>query len=454
MDRPLTEARIARLKWDRDGSSKQIVFDSTHPGLGVRLYASGAKSYCYQWGERQNRRLLTLGSVYEHTLAEAHSWWRLQRSAEREGIDLVEARRGARRKILEKVTVATLVSDYLGDPEHEWSAGHLRNCKRHGKVVTEEFGYLRPEEVTRKHVRDLWQRITDRGSPYSANSLRVFVNSMFNWATDPDQEYGLEDLPNPAFRRRRGQSVKAKRAGGVGRNAEHQRQRVLKPDEEEYSRLLNAADATTNPRDGVIVRLFMLTGVRRKELLMRRWSDVDWQEKILLIPGDPSVDGSTKNGKDHYVPLCDRSIELLESLRDPQVVSLDRDAAIFVRKNGLPLKSWRTTWLKIMREADLRDWGAPDPAFRVQDLRRSVSTWLCEYRGFTDQETGLLLNHTPQAQSVTATHYHTDLGGKLALNRRLVDELQSIMKTCEDGEEKEAFSTEGFTPALLASNGS
>ena len=42
--KPLTEARIAKLKHDPGGSTVQIHYDTAHPGLGVRLYASGAQS--------------------------------------------------------------------------------------------------------------------------------------------------------------------------------------------------------------------------------------------------------------------------------------------------------------------------------------------------------------------------------------------------------------------------
>ena len=64
----------------------------------------------------------------------------------------------------------------------------------------------------------------------------------------------------------------------------------------------------------------------------------------------------------------------------------------------------------------------------------------------------LLLNHSPMNASVTAQHYHSDLGRKLEDMKVLVNELQDIMPICEAGREKEEFSTEGFAPALLASN--
>ena len=448
MGRPLTEARIARLKHDPNGSTVQVHYDTAHPGLGVRLYASGAKSYVLKYGSEYARKVVTLGSISEHPLSEAHEWWREQREQERRGIDLVQSKQRARQEIIDKDTISALINDYVNDPSHLWSDSHLRDSRRRGEVVKKEFGALRPEDVTPRHVRALHQKITKRGSPVEANRQSTFIHSLFAWASEGG--YLPETHPNPAFQRRSRRSKKAKQNGGTGRNREHQRQRVLMPDEEEYSRLLRASDATTNPRDGAIVRLLLLTGLRTDELLLRRWADVDWKQRVLHIPGEG--EGSTKNGKRLVMPLCDRAIELLEGLRDPQVVPLP-NTPIFVKQDGGALKDWRTTWLKIRKMADLRDWGAPNAGFQVKDLRATVSTWLIEFRGRTDQQTGLLLNHSPMNASVTAQHYHSDLGRKLEDMKVLVNELQDIMQTCEDGEEKEAFSTDGFAPALLASNG-
>ena len=447
MDRPLTEARIAKLKYDPDGGWEQVHYDPSHPGLGVRLYPSGSKSYVLRFGPSHARRRISLGSVHEHPLSEAHEWWRQQREQERRGIDLVQSKQGARQEIIDKDTVAALIDDYVSDPAHLWSESHLRDSRRRGEVVKKEFGALLPEDVTPRHVRTLHQKITKRGSPVEANRQSTFLHTLFAWASEGG--YLPEAHPNPAFQRRSRRSKKAKQNGGTGRNREHKRQRVLMPDEEEYSRLLKASDATTNPRDGTIVRLLLLTGLRTDELLLRRWSDVDWKQRVLHIPGEG--EGSTKNGKRLVMPLCDRAIELLEGLLDPQVLPIP-STQIFVKQDGSGLKDWRTTWLKIRKMADLRDWGAPNAGFQVKDLRATVSTWLIEFRGYTDQQTGVLLNHSPTNASVTAQHYHSDLGRKLEDMKVLVNELQAIMAICEAGREKEEFETAGFAPALLASN--
>ena len=455
MGRPLTEARIARLKHDPNGSTVQVHYDTAHPGLGVRLYASGAKSYVLKYGSEHGRKVVSLGSISEHTLSEAHGWWREQREQERRGVDLVRRKQVDRQEIIDKDTVAGLIDAYLADPDHLWSKSHLRNCVRRGTEAKEFFGAMRPEDVSRLDIRGLHKQITDRGAPIEANRTKTFVHSLFSWATDPDQGYLPESHPNPAHERIHRRSRAAKRAGGVGRNREHRRQRVLLPSEEEYSRLLKAADSTST-REGIIVRLYLLTGLRTNELLQRRWRDVDFKQGTLFVTGDENIAGSTKNGKDHIVPLGDRAIELLEGLRDPQVVPMP-DTPIFPSSDPMiPLDgrdAWKRPWNQVRQEADLRDWGPPDAGFMVRDLRSTVSTWLMQWLGRSDTECGLLLNHTNKGESVTEAHYNTEIRRQLEIKKSLVTDLEEIMKICERGDEKEAFSTDGFAPALLASNG-
>ena len=466
MDRPLTEARIARLRHDPNGGWEQVHYCPSHPGLGVRCYPSGSKSYVLRFGPSGARRRISLGSVSEHPLVDAQAWWREQREQDRSGVDLVIAKHGARRELLEHLTLDTLIADYVADESHEWSKSHLDDSRRRGEIVAHKFGALRPEDFTALMLNKLHGKITESGhhlskkagvgSIYEADKIRGFVHHLYVWASEPNRGYGLEGVINPAQRRRGRRSKKVKWSE---QNGAHKRQRVMRPDENEFSKLLRAADATGNSVDGVIVRLLWLTGLRRKELLLRRWKDVSFEQQVMLIPGNPDIPGSTKNGLDHHMPLCDRAVELLQSIRDPKTLSIDPDALIFTTPKvdprfGKPITQdfsawWEATWRKIRSAADLRCWGAPDPGFRVHDIRRSVSTWLIEYRGHDDTVAGKLLNHTSQGASITEENYHTDLGGKLASNQALVSELQDMLALVEDGRETE-FKAEGVTPILQA----
>lgn len=61
-------------------------------------------------------------------------------------------------------------------------------------------------------------------------------------------------------------------------------------------------------RDEVIINTFLLTGLRRKELIELRYENVDFDRKQMCIFG--------KGGKDRIVPICDNLVVLLKKWRE------------------------------------------------------------------------------------------------------------------------------------------
>jgi integrase len=65
------------------------------------------------------------------------------------------------------------------------------------------------------------------------------------------------------------------------------------------------------------VRLLLVTGLRRGELLALKWTDIDFTNKRLTVDESNSSDGvgDTKSAKVHYVPLSDKAISHLNGQR-------------------------------------------------------------------------------------------------------------------------------------------
>jgi integrase len=92
--------------------------------------------------------------------------------------------------------------------------------------------------------------------------------------------------------------------------------------------------------------LFMLaTGVRRGELLALKWSDIDYQNKRILVKDNRTVhgDGTPKDDDYHYVPLSDHALKYLagwkKQLEKEYNPALFHNVdTIFVRKDGQPLR--------------------------------------------------------------------------------------------------------------------
>lgn len=101
-------------------------------------------------------------------------------------------------------------------------------------------------------------------------------------------------------------------AAGIEMYREGRRERHLSADE--IGRLLAAADSEDEKSrdiDGWLsaaIRVYLLTGLRKMELLSRRWGDYDRDNKVLWLQ-------TTKAGRPFCLPLSDMAAGILDELR-------------------------------------------------------------------------------------------------------------------------------------------
>lgn len=88
-------------------------------------------------------------------------------------------------------------------------------------------------------------------------------------------------------------------------------------------------EAMKNSRWKWSVYFLLVTGLRRGELLALKWSDIDWQNKRIMIDESNSSTGlgDTKNAKIHYVPLSDNAVKYLENQK--QMLELEHNPSMF-----------------------------------------------------------------------------------------------------------------------------
>jgi integrase len=145
---------------------------------------------------------------------------------------------------------------------------------------------IEPHEVI-----ELLDKIVDRGSPVMANHVAGLLGQLF--------KFGIH--------RRIVTATPVQllyRPGGK----EKPRERTLS-DEELKAFLANPKDATRFERLSHVILLLLLTGQRRGELALARWSEVDLQGKTWTIP-----DENAKAGRGHVVPLTDWAVREFEAL--------------------------------------------------------------------------------------------------------------------------------------------
>ena len=305
--------------------------DGKIAGMGVRVTATGAKSFylAYRFLGRAHR--LNLGRYPTTTLAKARAKAHAALVALSEGNDP----RGTDSK---GQPFATVLSAFI--------EGH---CKRHNRPSTAAETerllncYFLPfwksrsvDSITRADVSAALEPVMKRNAHSSARHAFVALRKFFNWCVENGK---LNDSPCA------GMKPPAK-AGS--------RDRVLSNDE--LRDIWRHAEALGYPF-GRIVQLLMLTAQRRTEVSAMAWDEFDQANAVWTIPAERS-----KNGKPHTVPLSPASLDILRQI--PRTTS----RYVFPAR-GMPQQPY-TGWSKGKRQLDaaasLHDW-------TLHDLRRTAS---------------------------------------------------------------------------------
>ncbi len=368
----------------RTVETRDVRWDSEVPGLGVRLYPSGGKTFVFSYRVRGRKRLMTLGRFgADHTLEQARARARKRRVEAQDGIDpLEEKRKGARGKTLGDLIDAYL-SDYARPHKKTWLADQQRLARNiPASWRSRDAAAVMPWEVAKLH-RDIGAR-----TPYEANRLIEIIKRMFTIA--PTLIAVDAALENPAK--------------GITKFREHKRARWARP--EELPALAQAIDEEPNVFVRSAIWLYMLTGLRKTELLEARRNDIDWTRGTLRL-ADP------KAGEEQLATLSAPALAIAQA-----TPALSGNPYLLPgAKPGRHLVNITKPWMRIRARATVilwtgsddnalhgligrlaRDLGRPPsleevraaavgqelelPAgltdLRLHDLRRTVGAWMAE----------------------------------------------------------------------------
>src|SRR5262249_18117496 len=227
-----------------------------------------------------------------------------------------------------------------------------------GRMKVAAVGF---EDIDRLH------RNVSRRAPYLANRLLALLSKMF----------ALSILWNM----RSNSPVR-----GVQRNQEIKRKRYLSGDE--LARLTKALAEHHNREAADALRLILLTGARKSEVLSATWSQFDFSVGTWTKPG-----ATTKQKTDHCVPVSAPTRQLLAEIRERT------KSTKFIFPGPGP--TGHRTNLK-------RDWaqickGAGIVGLRVHDLRHSYAAQLAS-AGIGLHVIGGLLGHSRPETTFRYSH--------------------------------------------------
>jgi integrase len=331
-------------------------FDSSYPGLALRVSSTGRKAWTYFYRLQNGKiiqRRMTLGVYPAMTVEQAHEAWR-------KAFDLVQAGRDPA-ATPDKLPALSFESVF-----DEWIKRDQSGNKSADRVEQRIRAHCLPAwkhrpitEIDRRAALAVVDDITDSGRPVLARRVFSHLHRLFVWCVGR----GILAV-NPLQH--------AERPG-----AEVARDRVLS--DEELNKVWAAADALTGAyrpyRDAL--RLLILTGARKNEITALRWDEV--KDGAIHLEGT-----RTKNGKPHVIPLSTAARAIIDGIEQ-------RGAYCFPVKGGTYLHNWGAAKEKLDAASGVTGW-------TIHDIRRTVATGL-QRQGVPLPVTEAILGHQGGSRS-------------------------------------------------------
>jgi len=144
-----------------------------------------------------------------------------------------------------------------------------------------------------------------------------------------------------------------------------------------------------------IVKLLILTGLRREEITGLRWDEFDEQAMTITIPAE-----RFKGKRDHKVPLSETALAIIKAQqRYPKVPFI-----FSVGSGHGPFSGWRRAAANLRAAAALGH-----EVWHIHDIRRGVATSWGEHLNAPEELISRLLGHSKSSRmGITATYEKSD----------------------------------------------
>jgi integrase len=362
----LTDRIVKELEAPTRGN--KVSYDDKVKGFGARVTAAGGRAFVLNYRRRADgrERRYTIGSFPDwSTSAARDEAKRLKREVDG-GADPV----GAQQQSRAAATVTDLADRFL----KEYVPGKVRPSTQRDynqqiKVdIVPALGRMKVATVSYTDIDNLHRKISAR-APTHANRVLALLSRMFSLAI----LWGMRS-DNP---------VK-----GIVRNQEHKRDRYLNG--AELARLPTALDELRDQGAANAVRLLLLTGARRGELLAARWANIDLDAGVWTKPG-----ATTKRKTVHRVPLSKAACQLLAKMKEQAESEWLFPARLTPHRLDID-----DAWNVLRKTARI-------PDARLHDLRHTYASVLAS-SGLSLPIIGALLGHTTAQTTLRYSHLLDD----------------------------------------------
>ncbi|MBR1232591.1 site-specific integrase [Bradyrhizobium sp. AUGA SZCCT0182] len=340
-------------------------------GLYLQVSAQKTKAWVYRYMIAGRARKMGLGPIHSVSLAEAR-----RRAADMhrqiwEGVDPIEARRTTKGELaaakVRGISFRQCAEKYIEAHASSWkSARHTQQWPATLKqYVYPGLGDMPVSAIDKSHVlavlEPIWLTKTE-----TARRVRGRIETVLDWARARDYRSG----ENPArWRGHLDQLLPARARIAPVKNLAAMPYRDLPAF---MARLRGQGGLNASALEFLI-----LTAARTGDVIGGTWDEIDFTERLWIVPGARVKSKKGTLRRDHVVPLCDRAIELLSVLRrDGEFIfagthpgkSISPAVMIRLTKemtgNGVTVHGFRSAF---------RDWGAEQTNYPNEMLEMALA---------------------------------------------------------------------------------
>lgn len=313
-----TSDRVAGFSCEA-GKQQSIFWDGKARGLGLRVTASGAKSYIFESRLNGKTLRMTIGDIRTWTVSKAQAEATRLKSltdqgtdprqirAERHAAEVTAAAAASAATLRDSVTLGDVWPKYVEERAPHWSQHHIsahrkiiqaggepraRSLKQTTAGPLAELSSVRLVDLTFARV-EAWAKIEAGIRPSSARLAMRLLKACLNWCA-VHETYSQIVTINAA------KSKKVRESLGKPKVKNDVLQR------EQLAAWFSAVRQIGNPVISAYLQSLLITGARREELALLRWEDVNFQWNGMKL--------KDKIEDSRFVPLTPYVSNLLSAL--------------------------------------------------------------------------------------------------------------------------------------------
>jgi integrase len=351
----ITKLTLTTLKGLKPKDKRYVAWDTEDKGLGLDITPNGSRSWVYKYCQKGKQGKVRLGSYPAMTLEQAKARLRYLKG-EKEGPEHQKPRDLQGIVDPNCITVEALVTKY--DLEYIPVRLKPKTIKKYRNIIKlhilPKLGHILVSRLSESDVREVFDSL--HPTPTAANAMVEVLSSMLKWA----KGLGMRKTPNPCVE--------------IERNRLPPRQLYMTV--ENYRAVAEELDKVEGKAGAVAgLRLILLTGMRKDEVMEMVWQWVDLESRTITIPALEHKTGLEAGQK--VIHLTAEGVELLQGC--------EGKGRVFKGTTGGKCWEIDDTWRALRHEVGL-------DSFHIHDIRHSYAS-LAISNGLTLEELGPLLGH-------------------------------------------------------------